>query len=92
MKLRCVTMECLLSKFDPSVHGAILDRIQVMQATHVVLAENLQADSPQYGRRTALCVGPECTYRTPQECEDRWLRDLPSERQYFIEYAAVDSY
>jgi len=48
----------------------------------LVLFENVQMDSSQFGRQTVMCVGPERTYKSVAEIEGRWLGDLPSERQY----------
>ena len=87
--LQYVTFESILKTFDPSVYSRIKDVVYQTRATHVVLAENMQADSSKFGQHTLLCVGPLCTYKTPTECEGSWLHDTPSERQYFIRYAAV---
>ena len=85
-----ITMKELLELFDPEVHSAIAASIERCAATHVVVAENQQMDSSQLGRRTAMVVGPTCTYRTLEECEGKWLFDLPSQRQYFVAFAKVE--
>ena len=85
-----ITMKELLEMFDPSVQPRIIGVVARSQATHVVVAENQQMDSSQFGLRTAMVVGPTCTYKTPEECEGKWLHDLPSQRQYFVAFAKVD--
>lgn len=87
--MKHITVRELLALFDPAVHDKIKAAAKRMQASHIVVAHNLQMDSSQFGHRTALCVGPACTYHTPAECEGKYLNDLPSQRMYFKEYADV---
>jgi hypothetical protein len=55
-----------------------------------VLFENQDFCSSRFGARTVVCVGPGCTYRTPEECEGKWLHDLPSQRQYAAAWCEVE--
>lgn len=87
--MREVSLKEILDKMDPSVHQQILDGVKVQQATHVVLFENVDMSSSRIGERTVVFVGPKNTYKTPEECEGKWLNDLPSQRQYPQEYARV---
>jgi DNA polymerase III epsilon subunit-like protein len=84
-----ITFDELLEEFDESVHEAICRSIGKNDATHIVVAENVQLDSSLLGARTAMAVGPTCTDKTVEECEGRWLNDLPSQRQYFVRYAVA---
>ena len=43
----------------------------------LVMFENPDLSSSHFGKRTALRVGPGCTYKTPVECVGRHLNDLP---------------
>ena len=82
MAVRRVDLATFLESFDPSVHeriGALLDRDGV---SAVVCFENVCMDSSALGERTALIVGPSCTYKNVDACEGQWLNDLPSQRQY----------
>jgi len=51
-------------------------------ATGLVLFENLQMDSSSYGRMTAMLIGPTNTYKSVEDCEGKFLGELPSHRQY----------
>ena len=77
----------LLAMFDASVHSAIRQAAARCHASHLVAFENLMMDSSALGQRTVLCVGPGCTYESPEECEGHHLNDLPSQRQYPVAYA-----
>jgi len=72
----------------PSVRERIEAAIVRNKATHLVLFENHDFCSSQFGTRSVVCVGPDCTYRTPQDCEGKWLNDLPSQRQYATAFCA----
>jgi hypothetical protein len=80
--MKQVTKEEVMKQMDESVYPAIEVSIVKNKATHLVMFENQVFDSSQFGARSVVCVGPECTYKTPQECEGHWLHDLPSQRQY----------
>ena len=91
-KERCgmkqITKAELMEKMDKSVHPAIEARALDNKATHLVLFENQDMCSSQLGARTVVCVGPECTYKMPEQCEGKWLHDLPSQRQYAVAFCA----
>lgn len=73
----------LLELFDPSVHAVIETSLKrYSDAVGIVVFENQDFSSSRFGDRTACLVGPSNTYKTPQECEGKWLNDLPSQRQY----------
>ena len=77
-----------LELFDESVRERILSAAARNQATHVVCFENVMLDSSQLGARSALCIGPQCTYKTLQEIEGKRLGDVPSRFQYPRSYWA----
>lgn len=73
----------LLELFDEAVHDKIEESLVAYpDSTGIVVFENRMLDSSCLGDRTACLVGPSNTYKTPQECEGKWLNDLPSQRQY----------
>ena len=80
----------LLKMFDESAYPKVEAAIEATGATHLVCFENLALDSSSLGERTVLCVGPTCTFKRPKDCEGKWLKDLPSQRQYPVAYAPVD--
>jgi hypothetical protein len=51
-------------------------------AVAVVLFENQNMSSSRMGEATALAVGPSNTFKSVADCEGKWLKDLPSQRQY----------
>jgi hypothetical protein len=53
-------------------------------ATAVVLFRNQQMDSSSFGQQTIMVVGPECTYKSVEEVDGKWLNDAPSQRQHAI--------
>ena len=58
-------------------------------AIALVLFVNEQMDSSHCGESQTLCVGPTCTYKSPEECEGKWLKDLPSQRQYAVAFCRL---
>ena len=54
--------------------------------TGVVLFENLVFDSSEYGKVNCMKVGPNCTYKTPEECEGKHLGYVPSRFQEAVAY------
>lgn len=72
----------VLDKFHTELYPMILDSIERNSATHFVYFVNPDMSSSQLGNSTGLCVGPDCTFKTPEDCRGKWLNDLPSQRQY----------
>ena len=81
-----ITKGELLDLFDRSVRVDLEQAFRHEGTTHVVVFENLQMDSSAFGERTAVRVGPGCSYSL-QEALDNHLYDLPSQRQYPVAYA-----
>lgn len=82
MAIKQVVSSEFFKLLDPSVHEAVRQAITRCQATAVVLFENVDLCSSHLGERTAMVVGPTCTYKTVADCEGHHLHDLPSMRQY----------
>jgi len=89
MAMERLTKEQFMDRFDASVHDKIDAAAVKCGATHLVLYENQDMSSSCLGDRSALCVGPSCTRKTPDECDGQWLNDLPSQRQYAVAYCEV---
>lgn len=81
-----LTFEKLLSLFDNTVHERLRELSKREDVAGFVVFENRQMDASSYGKRTAMIVGENCTYKTVEECEGKWLNDLPSQRQYATAY------
>ena len=58
---------------DPDTVGVVLFRNEDMWALHCGASSNMR-------------VGTTCTYKTIEECENRHINDLPSQRQYATAY------
>lgn len=87
--MKGMDFEDLLALFEPSVRTAIRAAALSCDATHVVCFEDLDVCSSELGKRTAVCMGPTCTYKSPEDTGGKWLNDLPCRRQYPRVYAAV---
>lgn len=83
--MKQITPAEFLDRMHPATHAAIAGAIRTTHATHVVLMECHDFSSSHLGERTALCVGPECTY-TLESIKGHHLHDLPSMRQYPAAY------
>ena len=79
-----------VKKVRPSFRQNVAEAAERTGATHLVLFKNQQFDSPSFGKSTVVCVGPTCTYKTAQDCEGKWLNDLPSQRQYAEIWCSVE--
>ena len=51
-------------------------------AIGVVLFENLMMDSSSRGAMTAMIIGPTNTYKSAEDCEGKFLNEMPSQRQH----------
>lgn len=84
-----IILEELVGRMEPEVQDAVRALAARDGVTHLVLFENHDFWSSQFGNKTALQVGPDCTYKTPEELVGRFLHDLPSQRQYATAFAEV---
>lgn len=50
--------------------------------TAVVIFRNQMMDSSAFGDSSSVVVGPSNTFKSVEECEGKWLKDLPSQRQH----------
>lgn len=86
-KLPQLHLDVFLALFDPIVHATLANRWALHpDAEAFVVFENLMLDSSACGERTAVVVGPSCTFKSVAWCEGKWLNDLPSQRQYAVGY------
>lgn len=91
-KLTELTLEHLLDRFQAQVWDKILEQAARPDVTHIVVFENQDLCSSRLGDRTALAIGPGCTYQNIDEVASKWLHDLPSMRQYPVAVANVENY
>ena len=74
----------------PSIREEVQAAVKATGATHLVLFENQDFWSSGFGFKSVVCVGPGCTYGTTEECEGKWLNDLPSQRKYATAWCEVE--
>jgi hypothetical protein len=84
--MKKLTRDELFAMFDKEVHNILTERLNRPDVTGMVVFVNQDMCSSQLGQSTALIVGPNCTYKSWQETEGKWLNDLPSQRQYAEAY------
>lgn len=90
-KLKQLSKQELLDMFDESVHEKILEAAaRYPDAEAIVVFENVDMSSSRLGERSALVVGPSNTFTNVEDASDKWLGDLPSERQYPTAYWPVE--
>lgn len=89
--MKPVKIEEILEHFDEIDIYYLKQQAIKLEATHIVLAENLNLSSQFLGQKSALLVGGEASFKI-NECEGKWLNDLPSQRQYFTEYAEIENW
>lgn len=79
----------ILEHFSEEEQNILFGRVIELDATHIILAENNNMNSSQFGQKTAMLVGGKSSY-TFEELDGKHLNDLPSQRQYFTKYAKVE--
>jgi hypothetical protein len=52
------------------------------RAVGVVYFENRQFDSSEFGAGSVIFVGADNTFKSVEDCEGKWINDLPSRRKY----------
>jgi hypothetical protein len=71
-----------LELFDPSVHDRLKAVAGRPDVEALVCCECLQLDSSFAGHRTAVALGPGCTYQVEEIEKGFRLGDVPSRFQY----------
>jgi hypothetical protein len=84
--LKQLTLDELLEMFDESVRGKIFEKLKPRLVKGMVVFENHDMSSSQLGARTACVFGTGFTFATAEECEGKWINDLPSQRQYAVAF------
>jgi len=82
-----------LAEFDDSIHSDIekaFERYPDCEA--LVMFENQDFCSSEFGRRQCLVVGPSNTFKSVEDCKGKWLNDLPSQRQYPASYCLATNW
>jgi hypothetical protein len=85
------TLAEFLTLFSPSLHESLILLLSKEGVDALVCFENKMFDSPHFGERSALAVGPGCTYKSPEEVRGRHLGDLPSQRKYPIAFVTAST-
>lgn len=80
--LKELTREAFFALFDLDVHSQLENQLTRPGVEALVVFECQQMDSSSFGNRSALVVGKPFTYKSVADCEGKWLKDLPSQREY----------
>ena len=86
-----VTIEEIIMNFDKEDIEYLKQQVKELNGTHIVLAENKNMSSSRFGQKSAIIVGGKASYKI-NDCNGKWLNDLPSQRQYFTKYAIVQGW
>ncbi len=84
--LREVSKEEFWKLFDASVHASLDAQWRREDVSHLVCFTCGDMWSSLCGHRTALAIGPSCTYKTMDESRENRLGDVPSRFQYPTEF------
>jgi hypothetical protein len=84
-----MSLDDLVSMFDEDVRPRILEVWEDPRTAGIVVYENQDFWSSQFGARTAMAVGPERTYTLEQALAGN-LGNLPSNFQYPTCYAVKE--
>lgn len=85
--MRQLNKEEFFVQFDTSIHDQIVKSAAAYpDAEAIVRFENQDLSSTNLGAASALVVGPNNTFKSVTDCEGKWLYDLPSQRQYPVNY------
>ncbi len=86
-----ITLTQLLEMFDPEFHDRIRANYEKPGVSALVVYENQDFCSSQFGARSALIVGPTCTYTTVEEAgKARMHTELASTQQIAVAYCEKD--
>lgn len=90
MKLKEITREELFAMLEsPEVATQVEAQMKRPGVDALVVFENLHMGSSNLGASTIMIVGAPYTYKSVEECEGRWLFDLPSQRQYATSFCRM---
>lgn len=84
--MKKLTQEEFFAMFDEEVHDQLRERLTRIGVSGLIAFQNQDFCSSQFGARTAMVYGQECTYKCVADVEGQHLYDLPSQRQYPVAY------
>lgn len=87
-----ISAAAFLAMFDEDVRPAILARAAWPGITHLVMFECQLFDSSSFGNRTMLPIGPGRTFETLEAVQGKWLKDLPSQREYAVAHCPAGEF
>jgi hypothetical protein len=82
-----VPLNELLRNVHGEVRASVLELLNQPGAEGVILFRNLQMDSSHLGEESFVAFGPGLSVVTIAQAEGKHLNDLPSLRQYPVEFA-----
>ena len=81
-----ITRDELFALADKENHPAIERMLSFPGTTGVVVYQCLNLSSRDIGACSFMRFGPDCTYKTLDECYAGHLGDLPSQRRYPVSH------
>lgn len=86
-----VSWEDFIKRGELASPQAVKEALQhYPDAVGVVLFQNLMMDSSSFGDSSSVIVGPSNTFTSAEACEGKWLKDLPSQRQYPVAWVSKE--
>lgn len=81
--IKKVSKQEFLEEAQPTKFEALERALSLYpDALGIVLFRNMMMDSSSLGESSCVIVGPSNTFKSVEDCEGKWLKDLPSQRQY----------
>lgn len=88
--MKQITKDEFWKEFDDSVHSKLDAHWNDPETHGMIIFRNLAFDSSQFGMVTACPYGPRWTLKRWEEAQGKWIKDLPSQRQYADAYCVKE--
>lgn len=79
--LKQITLQEMLDSMHESTHGRIRGLFSNKASEALVVFENLDANSSEFGARTVLAVGPDLDIKKVEDCDGKHLFGDPGRQQ-----------
>ncbi len=88
--MKNVSLDSMLEDSTDEVRLKVREIVQRSDVTHLVKFQNQMLDSSSLGESSFVIIGPGCTFKNLDAVNGKWLKDLPSQRQYPVAFYAKD--
>src|SRR5688572_30210409 len=95
--IKKITAAEFLKQIDPSIVPEVRQKVKKYGSTALAFFQNVDMSSSQLGKSNVMPLGPNNTYKTPEELSfpdgsPKHLFDLPSQRQYAQNWCDADEF